>query len=770
MRIRPKVRVVLTGLILGLFVSGCQTQGASSWDPSSPQQANTEDTGPQRISQEFYLPFYDQTDHLKSLIDENKTEDADRLYVEQKAFFDANRPESLPTLTALAEKLNSKQSGVLQAALNDISKTEWPAPSGEWSQVKKSLSSLRSAVQKYPTEGLLSVAEFKDERVGKVEKALKNLESRIKNSSDEEFERLDHFGSFSIFDIYPVELDIEAVLKTGFPVIRDKLSHASTQQFKQFSANYDESLLGEKRWAEISNLYIDARLRELGETSPDIVNMLGIVNSARELGFKPKSVPGLNIGFIEVTSKTLLNQGQIDFPATIDIDLPVETSKADLNAAFDRDLNKKFDYLIIFDVALAKASRRVLKMTPVRSTLLAGYRDVDNPDYAIAQQNVEIEKINLNQAAISAAGYHGQGLAAVISQWSASSKRNQAQKQLQLSMQALSTTPKTIKEAVHQDYTFRKATIDARKNMTVHYYVIDQRQKTYFKSTFDVSEKERFDVAYNIDAEDLKKKENTQAYATEKDVDDFEKEPSSVKVSQLVNHYIANRAKSKKLNSLLALRKQMLKDKNIALATYKANTFDARPLNDPRFDSVVVVYTPKGLGSGFFVKPDIVLTNWHVVENSKFVELKTYDGQETFGKVIGKDVRLDLALVQVQSRGKPVRFYTKNKINLGETVEAIGHPKRFEFSISRGIISSIRKHYSINLPKGAGEEVLYLQSDVAINTGNSGGPMFLGDRVIGVNTWGRLKNESEGLNFAVHYSEALAFMKEHLPGFRVLTN
>ena len=70
----------------------------------------------------------------------------------------------------------------------------------------------------------------------------------------------------------------------------------------------------------------------------------------------------------------------------------------------------------------------------------------------------------------------------------------------------------------------------------------------------------------------------------------------------------------------------------------------------------------------------------------------------------------------------------------------------------------------------AGDEVLYVQSDVAINRGNSGGPMFLGDKVIGINTWGLSKQVSEGLNFAVHYSEALAFMKEHLPGFQVLNN
>ncbi len=167
---------------------------------------------------------------------------------------------------------------------------------------------------------------------------------------------------------------------------------------------------------------------------------------------------------------------------------------------------------------------------------------------------------------------------------------------------------------------------------------------------------------------------------------------------------------------------------------------------------------------------NIVLTNWHVVEEFKYVEMKMYDGQETFGRVLGKDVRLDLALVKVQSRGKPVRFYTKNTIDSGSTVEAIGHPHKQEFSIMRGIVSAVRKHFSISLPKGAGNDVLYIQTDAPINSGNSGGPLFLEDNVIGVNTFGVNKDIAEGLNFSAHYSEVLNFLKEHLPGFQVLKN
>ena len=225
-----------------------------------------------------------------------------------------------------------------------------------------------------------------------------------------------------------------------------------------------------------------------------------------------------------------------------------------------------------------------------------------------------------------------------------------------------------------------------------------------------------------------------------------------------------NRKEAKPLPAADKLQAEILRDKNVALAKYKETDYEARPLNDPRFDNVVAIYTGEGsLGAGFYVRPDIVLTNWHVVDKSQYVELKTYDGLETFGKVLAKDVRLDLALVKVQKRGKPVTLYKARDLNLGDTVEAIGHPRQLEFTITRGIISAVRKHANVN--GVGGKDVLYVQTDAPLSPGNSGGPLFLRDKVIGVNTWARVDKGSQNLNFAVHYSEINNFIAESLtPG------
>lgn len=450
--------------------------------------------------------------------------------------------------------------------------------------------------------------------------------------------------------------------------------------------------------------------------------------SSEELGLGPDPI----IGFIETTSMTLLKDGQIDFPVGVDVDIDASVEKLDLDEALDEGASTDKDLLIIVNVALAKASRRVTDLSGIGSTYFWGYLMSDNTKREVGPSGMA----NGIDTAEAQSSPYTIGTAAVS-------------------------------QPIFLSYEFSKATMKVRKVMTVHYYVIDTKRKTVFKSTFDVSEEERFNVGYDISNRDPKRKRLEKQFDTEKDVDDFEKASSTVRLSQVIRSYQEQRQATKPYVGLAELRRDILKDKNRAIVTAKANTFDTRPLNDPRFDSVVAVYRSRGMGSGFFVKPDVVMTNWHVVKDQKYVEMKMYDGRETFGRVLGKDVRLDIALVKVQDRGKPVKFYTKKTLDLGRTTEAIGHPKRLEFSITRGIVSAIRNHASINLPRGAGDKVLYVQTDAPINSGNSGGPLFVDNEVVGMNTWGIRKYLAEGLNFSVHYSELLKFMNEHLPGFHV---
>jgi S1-C subfamily serine protease len=173
-------------------------------------------------------------------------------------------------------------------------------------------------------------------------------------------------------------------------------------------------------------------------------------------------------------------------------------------------------------------------------------------------------------------------------------------------------------------------------------------------------------------------------------------------------------------------------------------------------NSIVLIKTRAGIGSGFYIKPNYILTNQHVVGNSPIVKISKKDGSNTSGVVMAYDESLDLALVAVpELNGTPLQLSSKRP-QTGENVLAYGHPKGYQYSVSKGIVSSERK-----LPVKAAaltKMVTYVQSDVAMSPGNSGGPLLQNGTVIGVASWKRIDSGSEGLSFSISSREILDWL------------
>src|SRR4051812_20562105 len=142
-------------------------------------------------------------------------------------------------------------------------------------------------------------------------------------------------------------------------------------------------------------------------------------------------------------------------------------------------------------------------------------------------------------------------------------------------------------------------------------------------------------------------------------------------------------------------------------------------------------FQSQSLGSGFIISADgFVLTNAHVVEAADEITVKLTDKRELKAKVIGADKRTDIALLKIDASGLPfVRFGDPNKLRVGEWVVAIGSPFGFENSVTAGIVSAKGR----SLPQE--NFVPFIQTDVAVNPGNSGGPLFnLRGEVVGINS------------------------------------
>lgn len=166
----------------------------------------------------------------------------------------------------------------------------------------------------------------------------------------------------------------------------------------------------------------------------------------------------------------------------------------------------------------------------------------------------------------------------------------------------------------------------------------------------------------------------------------------------------------------------------------------------------------QGLGSGFVVSSSgYVLTNAHVVEDAYAVSVILDDGTEIEAEVIGADIKSDVAVLKVDYEGlTPLKLGDSSNLRVGDFVVAIGNPLGLQLgnTVTFGVVSALSRSISID-----GEVNVYLQTDAAINVGNSGGPLFnMQGEVIGINTaktlnagydeYGTLIT-AEGLGFAL---------------------
>lgn len=169
-------------------------------------------------------------------------------------------------------------------------------------------------------------------------------------------------------------------------------------------------------------------------------------------------------------------------------------------------------------------------------------------------------------------------------------------------------------------------------------------------------------------------------------------------------------------------------------------------------------FESQSLGSGFIISADgYVLTNAHVVEAADEITVKLNDKREFKAKVIGSDRKTDIALLKIDAAGLPaVQIGDPSKVKVGEWVIAIGSPFGFESTVTAGIVSAKGR----SLPQE--NFVPFIQTDVAVNPGNSGGPLFnLRGEVIGVNSQIYSRTGGfMGLSFAIPIDVAMDIQQQ----------
>ncbi|AWD32555.1 Periplasmic pH-dependent serine endoprotease DegQ [Candidatus Kinetoplastibacterium sorsogonicusi] len=160
---------------------------------------------------------------------------------------------------------------------------------------------------------------------------------------------------------------------------------------------------------------------------------------------------------------------------------------------------------------------------------------------------------------------------------------------------------------------------------------------------------------------------------------------------------------------------------------------------------------PKGLGSGFFISNDgYILTNNHVIVDANEILVTLYDGREFKATVVGSDDRTDIALIKINiKKSNPLKIGNSNILKKGQWVLAIGSPFGLDFTVTAGIVSAIGRD--------TGDYLSFIQTDVAVNPGNSGGPLLnLNGEVVGINSQIISRNGGfMGISLSIPIDEAM---------------
>jgi S1-C subfamily serine protease len=383
--------------------------------------------------------------------------------------------------------------------------------------------------------------------------------------------------------------------------------------------------------------------------------------------------------------------------------------------------------------------KEVITDTEVQSQYIVGVDQSENPDFRRAQ-------INYNNALRAKEDCLNQYYVNRLTNPYAINLCGLLEIAVSSAASDLASTPQVLRKNVYENYSFlvKKSDVTVERRVTV----VGRGIKGQLESVSEIIPSTRnFSFEKGMRQDDTQHTKNN--FDSDEDVREFlstEFNPSLTDINRIVAEN-----EVKPLSALPATKMRNTKARSAQQVPFKASNDELILSN-----SIVLISTRDGIGAGFYVRPNHVLTNYHVVGNAPIVKVSRKKGDSSSGVVLAFDQARDLALIVVpELAGEPLPLLDREPV-LGEEVKAYGHPKGYLFSVAKGIVSSTRQ---MSIKSAALDQfATFVQSDVAVSPGNSGGPLIQGENVIAITSWKRTGNAVEGLSFSVSSSEALSWM------------
>ena len=644
--------IVCRGLVVGLVVLGlvgCQPQTVGSGVLGSK-----------------YNFLYTQADHIKELLDQDKPLEASQVYSAEQQFFHGTGNKYTDLLTRLRSDVEAHFAVLVKPVADDLAATAWPEPPEAWPELRDHVVAANALRKELRSQDIVQWGS-RSLVQAQLTDAVDDLRKRLTATAPTQLMSYGLLTDPPFEEVFPIDVQVAELLADRQAQVAELVASYDQDQLLALHARYGDELpnaVSDRLAERYVVLATDAAAAKTGNW---LQARLQSLHQAEENGFTVPEALAARIRVIDISSRTSVAAKQLDFRVDLAKDLPASLEEAKLDDALSGNSADKGDAVVLIDIAATKVERDISNYQPISSERQIGTQTIPNPAYAGAQnavvqaqfvlQSAQMTKLQIDNQYCTGLGCLAKGVAQI----GAAARVSQAQKQLSNAMMALQSTPVVIDEPVFANYQFRRADVHARKSALVSYYVLDNRANRMYKDSFEVVDTRDFTVPYGLAQEDRYLREHLSGSDSEQDIDDYEKDSMTVEVGRLLQQCFAHHAAGMPIPSLSALRKTIVADKNTVLAKFEPERVKevGHSEFDDLADSVVEIFNREnsGLGAGFYVTDELVITNQHVVDGARFVELKLHSGQESFGKVIAEDVRRDLALVKVEARGAPVSFY-----------------------------------------------------------------------------------------------------------------